>query len=132
MRDLVCAVLLTTGVGFMALAAVGLVRLPDILLRISAAGKASTLGTLCTLLAMALYFGDGPTVTRALAIFFFVVLTVPVAAHMLGRAAYFCNNPLWETRVDELRGRAPDIGCPGRNRPEANAPPPEEEKDGAP
>jgi multicomponent Na+:H+ antiporter subunit G len=43
---------------------------------------------------------------RALATVFFVFLTAPVAAHMIGRAAYVVGVPLWNgTIVDELHGR---------------------------
>jgi multicomponent Na+:H+ antiporter subunit G len=35
----------------------------------------------------------------------FFLLTAPVAAHMIGRAAYFVGVPLWSgTITDELRG----------------------------
>ena len=41
---------------------------------------------------------------RALAGSIFVVLTAPVAAHMIGRAAYAMGVPLWEgTGLDELK-----------------------------
>ncbi len=43
---------------------------------------------------------------RALAGIAFVVLTAPVAAHMIGRAAYLLDLPMWEgTHVDELENR---------------------------
>jgi len=44
------------------------------------------------------------TIRAALTILFFF-LTAPVAAHMIGRAAYFVGVPLWRgTIIDELRG----------------------------
>jgi multicomponent Na+:H+ antiporter subunit G len=89
----------------MVLAAVGLVRLPDLFTRMQASTKASTLGVACMLLAVAIYFGTLGVTTRALLVIVFFFLTMPVAAHMIGRAAYFSGIPLWQnTVVDELRG----------------------------
>jgi len=35
----------------------------------------------------------------------FLFLTAPIAAHMIGRAAYFVGLPPWKgTKVDELQG----------------------------
>ena len=40
-------------------------------------------------------------------IIFFLLLTAPVAAHLIGRAAYRTGTPLWErTVLDEWQGQA--------------------------
>lgn len=70
------------------LAAVGLVRLPDLYTRMQAASKASSLGVGLLLAAAALHFGDAALTVRAAVIGVFVFLTAPVAAHAIGRAAY--------------------------------------------
>jgi multicomponent Na+:H+ antiporter subunit G len=59
------------------------------------------------LLAVAVYFvNELGVASRAVATIIFLLLTVPVAAHMMGRAAYFNGVPLWEgTLYNELRGR---------------------------
>ncbi len=106
MSELVSALLLLIGATFMLLAAVGVARMPDLLTRMQTATKASTLGIGCLLLAVAVHFSQLSIITRALATIAFVFLTAPVAAHMIGRAAYFVGVPLWEGTVcDELRGR---------------------------
>jgi multicomponent Na+:H+ antiporter subunit G len=98
--------LLLVGAVFIFLGAVGVVRLPDLFIRMQAATKASVLGVSCTLLAVAVYFGELGVVTRCLATIAFICLTAPVAAHMIGRAAYRVGVPLWEgTIMDELRER---------------------------
>ncbi|HEY8943471.1 MAG TPA: monovalent cation/H(+) antiporter subunit G [Polyangiaceae bacterium] len=90
----------------MLLAGLGVVRMPDVLLRMSATTKAATLGAGCMLGAAALHFEDMGITTRAVAAIVFLLATAPVAAHMIGRAAYFARVPLWEgTWKDELRGR---------------------------
>jgi multicomponent Na+:H+ antiporter subunit G len=87
----------------MVVAGVGLVRMPDLFLRMSATTKAATMGAGLILLAVAVYFQDFGTTTRALATIVFLLITAPVAAHMLGRAAYANGVPLWEgTLRDEL------------------------------
>ncbi len=94
------------GAVFMLLAGWGLWRMPDLLLRMSASAKASTLGTGLVLLAAAVYFQDLGIAGRALATVAFVFLTTPVAAHRIARAAYFAGVPLWAGTVrDELAGR---------------------------
>ena len=97
--------LFVLGAFLMFLAGLGLLRLPDIFLRMSAATKASTLGAGFILLGAALYFEDLGTTSRAIATIFFLLLTGPVAAHRIGRAAYFDGAPLWAgTQRDDLRG----------------------------
>lgn len=89
----------------MFLAGLGLLRLPDVFLRMSAATKASTLGAGFILLAAALYFEDLGTTSRAVATVFFLLLTGPVAAHRIARAAYIDGIYLWEGTIrDDLKG----------------------------
>lgn len=105
MSDLVSSAFLLIGAVFMLLAALGVVRMPDLFTRMQATTKSATLGAGCTLLAAALHFADLGVTTRVVAVIAFLLLTAPVAAHMIGRAAYFIGVPLWEkTMADELRG----------------------------
>jgi len=106
MNDVVAAVLLLVGASFLLLAGVGVVRMPDLFTRMQSATKASTLGVAAMLLAVAAHFGDLGVTMRALATSVFFLLTAPVTAHLLGRAAYFLGVPLWHGTVrDELQGR---------------------------
>ncbi len=106
MTELAVMVLLATGAAFMFLAALGLVRMPDLYMRVSACTKAATLGVSATMVGTLLFFDDVGVSSRAAAIILFVLLTGPVAGHMIGRAAYLSNAPLWKHSViDELRGR---------------------------
>lgn len=109
MSEIVTSLLVVAGAFFAFAAALGLVRLPDVLIRMHASTKAGTLGCGLILLAVATHFGDGGIVVRALAAILFLLLTAPVAAHLIGRAAYRSGVPLWSgTVIDEL-GR-PDPG----------------------
>ena len=93
-QDVLSAVLMVTGSLFILLAAIGIVRMPDLLTRMSATTKAATLGASAMLLGLAVHFGDLGIVSRAGATILFLLLTAPVAAHMIGRAAYFSGVPL--------------------------------------
>jgi multicomponent Na+:H+ antiporter subunit G len=87
-----------------ALAALGIVRMPDLFTRMQTATKASTLGVACIMLAAVVHSGDLATGARAALITGFLFFTAPVAAHAIGRAAYFDGVVLWEnTQFDELR-----------------------------
>jgi multicomponent Na+:H+ antiporter subunit G len=106
MIDLLSSVLLLAGGGFSLLAAIGLVRMPDVLTRMQTATKGVTFGCGLLLLAVALHFEGLGTTTRALAGIVFLLITSPVAAHVIGRAAYLDveDSPLWEGSVlDQAR-----------------------------
>lgn len=110
MTEIISGTLLLLGTTFILLSAVGILKMPDLFTRMSATTKASTLGIGLVLLGTTLYWQDFGIASRALAIILFLFLTAPVAAHIIGRAAYFRGEPLWnETRIDELEEEtAPD------------------------
>ena len=103
-RDAATVVLLVVGAVLTLLAALGVVRMPDVYSRMQSATKASTLGVGCTMLAVAVDFADLAITTRAVLIVAFVFLTAPISAQMIGRTAYYVGVPLWKgTTLDELR-----------------------------
>lgn len=104
MIELVIAALLILGGGFAAIAGLGLLRLPDVLIRMHASTKAGTLGVGLIVLGTAGHFGELVVITKAVLIILFLFLTAPVAAHLIGRAAYRSGTPLWsKTKIDEWR-----------------------------
>lgn len=111
--------LLSIGALFAVIAAVGILRMPDFYMRISAASKASTLGATFILAATALYFDDAAVTGKIIAIIAFVILTTPVAAHMIGRAAHRSGVPLWtESLRDDLA--AAEHGSAVKKEPEGS------------
>lgn len=86
--DLVGAVLMLAGAAFGLVAAIGVLRLPDVLTRMHAATKPQVLGLMLVALGLGLTLRD----TGASALLALVVLaqlvTSPVAGHMVGRASY--------------------------------------------
>ena len=106
MGDVIIIILCAFGVLFILLAAIGVVRMPDFYLRVSVTTKAATLGIGLILISAAIYFGSISVTSRVIAIIFFLFLTAPVAAHMIGRASYFIGIPLWKKSVlDEMKGK---------------------------
>lgn len=106
MQEILSAVLLIVGSLFMLIAGLGIVRMPDLFMRMSCATKASTLGVGFLLLAVAIAFWHLGVSSRAVATIIFVALTAPVAAHMIGRAGYIVRTPLWQNSiVDQLCDR---------------------------
>jgi multicomponent Na+:H+ antiporter subunit G len=102
--DVVAAVLVLAGAAFVLVAAIGVVRMPDLPMRMHAATKAGTLGAGLILLAVAVVYSDAGVTVRALATVAFLFLTAPVSAHVIGRAAVASGAlTLWDrTCLDEL------------------------------
>ena len=105
MIDVLTAMLWLAGSAFALLAAVGVLRMPDVFTRMQASTKASTLGLGCLLIGAALQMGDFASVIRAASIGAFVLLTTPVAGHVIARAAYLADVPLWSGTVLDERKR---------------------------
>jgi multicomponent Na+:H+ antiporter subunit G len=93
MNDLTAAGLLTAGAAFLFLAALGLVRLPDLYNRMHAASKAASLGLGLLLLGVALHFGSVAVALKAAAVIVFLLLSNPVVACLLARAALRAGVP---------------------------------------
>jgi len=103
MNALIAAALLLIGTLFCLVAAVGMLRLPDTLIRMHAATKAGTLGAGFILAAQAVATGELGTTLKVIAVISFLLLTAPVAAHLIGRAAYHRGIQLYKgTWLDEL------------------------------
>ncbi len=101
MTEIIMSALVLLGGFFCFVAGLGVLRLPDVLIRMHASTKAGTLGSGLILGAVAVYFADTATTTRAVATILFLLITAPVAAHMIGRAAFRSGVPLWNTKVEK-------------------------------
>lgn len=96
-------IMVIVGALFSFAAALGIVRLPDLYTRMHSASKAGTVGSGLTLLAIALVSFDGAVILRALLGFVFFMLTAPISAHLLARAAYIAGyRPAKRFIVDDL------------------------------
>src|SRR5690606_28842109 len=106
---------------FSLAAAVGVARFPDFYARMHPASKAGTLGSCVALIAVALVTEDAGVITRALAGVVFFLLTAPISAHLLARAAYLSGYRMGpESTLDELAPRAGEL-IRTENQPEEPA-----------
>ena len=100
--ELLLSIAVLLGGFFAFVAGLGILRLPDVLIRMHASTKAGTLATGLIMVAAAFTFGDLPTAAKAVVIVIFLLITAPVGAHMIGRAAFRSGVPLWgPTQVDK-------------------------------
>lgn len=91
------------GVAFVVIAAVGLLRMPDVYSRMQAASKAAPFGVALLALAAALETPDASIAIRAGLFCVFLCFTAPIAAHAIARAAHRSAVPLAdEAVIDEL------------------------------
>jgi multicomponent Na+:H+ antiporter subunit G len=94
-QDIVGLLLLLAGLAFMALGSIGIVRLPDFFSRTHAASKVDTVGIIVVLLGIAVLEGFTLDAGKVLLAAVFIMLTNPVSAHALARAALFQGFKPW-------------------------------------
>jgi multicomponent Na+:H+ antiporter subunit G len=113
MLDVISAALLLSGVALAVVAGVGLVRFPDVFSRMHAATKPATLGLVLVGSGAALRVDEGSDALKILLVVAFQFVTAPVAAHMIGRAAYRTGaGAVDRLVVDELPELPPPPGAP--------------------
>ncbi len=106
MIETIVTIFLGIGLFFVLAGSIGLVRFPDIYTRIHATGLVSTLGVGSILIASLIYFNfEAHTFNvKELLVLSFLLLTAPVAIHMIGQAAYRTGVPLCRINVcDKLK-----------------------------
>lgn len=102
--EIVSVILLVTGCIFILISAIGIHRMPDVYMRLSSTTKASTLGISLISLSLMLHFLSVDLVFRLILLNFLVFLTGPIAAHLIGRAAYKTDVKLWNKSImDEMK-----------------------------
>ncbi len=100
--DIIGAVLILIGSLFLFLAALGLIRMPDLYNRMQAGTKATTLGSLLVFLGFIFLMPENWPKIAILALF--VLLTNPLSSHALARAARYRKIP---TELGENKKPAP-------------------------
>ena len=84
---IISIVLVLLGSVMTVFAGIGTVRLPDVFIRMHAATKVGTLGSGLIMAGVGVHFADPAVVLRCVLIVFFLLLTAPIGAHMIVRAA---------------------------------------------
>ncbi|MBA3926725.1 monovalent cation/H(+) antiporter subunit G [Listeria rustica] len=103
--EIIISIMILLGASLSILAAIGVIRLPDVYTRTHAAGISNTFGVSLLLFATVGYFfhsGSGFNARVLLAILF-IYLTTPIASHLINRAAYDTGVPLAIRIRDQLR-----------------------------
>lgn len=93
--EILTVLFMLMGVFFITVAGLGILRMPDLYTRMHASTKAGTIGLGLLMVAVALHFQDLASVSRAVAIMIFLVLTAPVAAHLLGKSMLDKGYKMW-------------------------------------
>ena len=104
--------LVLLGILVMTIGVYGVFRMPDVYTQLHAASKAVFLGVIA-LLAAAATTREPAIVLRAALIAVFLILTTPVAAHAIARAAYLRREPM------ETPGARDESGADLPTRPRA-------------
>jgi len=95
MRGILTVAHVVSGSLLIFTAAIGVVRLPDVLCRSHAVAKGLTLGIFLMLLGLWLHLAGKQSALKILLAIFFQVTTIPVSSHLIGLLAFQKNLPLW-------------------------------------
>ena len=86
--DVVAGVCLLVGASLALVAAIGILRFPDVLTRMHSGTKPQVIGLMFLLVGLGAQLRDVATVGLLLLVVVFQMFTAPIASHMLARAAY--------------------------------------------
>lgn len=86
--DIIGSVLILIGASFTLTAAIGLVRLPDVLNRMHAGSKPQTLGFLMLCVGLSLVLREGSATAMLAVAACLQLVTSPVATQVMAKAAY--------------------------------------------
>jgi multicomponent Na+:H+ antiporter subunit G len=86
------------GLFFLAFSVIGLMRFPDLYTRIHPAGKGGTAGVLSIFIGLMIYSGLTVLTLRLGLIALFILITSPVASHVIARGALEAGIEPWQRR----------------------------------
>ena len=108
--EVLSSLLMFAGAALALIAGIGLQRFDDMFSRMHAAAKPATLGLLLVVVGAALRVPDTGDIAKLLLVAILQFLTVPIASHLVGRAAYRAGTELSDQIVvDELAGVDTDV-----------------------
>ncbi|WP_087026441.1 monovalent cation/H(+) antiporter subunit G [Thaumasiovibrio subtropicus] len=97
MGEIFAGIFLLLGTFFAVVASLGILRLPDLFIRMHAATKAGTVGLAFLLLPVAIMLQEIAVISKVLGTLFFILITAPVAAHLLGQAMVRKGYKIWRS-----------------------------------
>lgn len=90
------SILILLGALFSFIAALGIIRMPDLYCRMHAATKAGAFGLTLILLGLCVLIPEPRVIIQSTLIIAFFYLTTPIAGQMIGRAAIIRGIPFWK------------------------------------
>ena len=87
MNEILTGILILAGSFFILVAAIGIIRFPDIYSRLHATTKATSFGILLIVVGVALYFFTLEVAIKSVLILVFIYLTAPLAAHSISNSS---------------------------------------------
>lgn len=99
-KDIIGSLITLIGSIFIFLGSLGIVRMPDSFNRMQAGTKASTLGTILTLVGLGII--NPMWLGKVLILIMFVIITNPVSSHTLARAAHHVGIKLSDKTVSDI------------------------------
>ncbi|WP_107943127.1 monovalent cation/H(+) antiporter subunit G [Metasolibacillus fluoroglycofenilyticus] len=106
LANILIVLFISIGVIFIAVAAIGLFRLPDLYTRAHAASKSATLGVMSVLIGVFFHFWliEDHFNPRILLGILFIFMTGPVGGHIMSRSSYIAGVKPWSGTVrDDLK-----------------------------
>ncbi|MEX2048994.1 MAG: monovalent cation/H(+) antiporter subunit G [Gemmatimonadota bacterium] len=85
--DVLSWIAIVSGLFFMIVGTIGILRMPDLFTRMHAAGMTDTMGAGLLILGMCLQAGFGLVLVRLLFVYLFLMFTSPISSHAISRAA---------------------------------------------
>ena len=95
-HEIIAALLIIVGGGFMFVSALGVIRLPDFYTRLHASSIGETFGLVLAGLGMVIYHGMNLTSAKILLIIIALFLVNPIGTHLIGKAAIRAGETPWQ------------------------------------
>jgi multicomponent Na+:H+ antiporter subunit G len=96
MTEIILSIFIIAGSFLMFIAGLGVLRMPDIFMRMHAATKAPSLGIMLMLVVVMISFPDLITIVKSLLVIIFIYITIPISANMLGKTSLDMGLPMWK------------------------------------
>jgi multicomponent Na+:H+ antiporter subunit G len=109
MSAVIAGGLLAIGGLFTLVAGIGIFRMPDVFIRMHASTKVGTLGSGLILAGVAVHFAEPVVIFKVVLVVLFLLLTAPIGAHMIGRAALRIGVKPWGIAEKEADKAVPPV-----------------------
>lgn len=121
MMEWIVSFLLISGSLFMLVAAIGVIRLPDVYMRMHAITKAASLGAILMLTAVFLWYPLWIVAVESLMVVLFIILTAPIGSHMIARVAHSMKVPMADNYLldeyEDYKNKFPEVENQDQKQP---------------